>query len=138
MNKISQLFRQVKDKRALQGRRYPLFAILNLVLLSKLCGCQTLKEAFVLSRDLHPKQWFSLGFRRHTRISYSALLETLQQVDVESLERAISSHHLPEKQLAVDGKSLAGRRTEAGDAYHLVSLFGASLHSIVIPLKNVI
>ena len=64
------------------------------------------------------------------------MLEALQSVDVTSLEKAIGSCHVPERHLAVDGKALAGRTTEAGDAYHLVSLFGTELCSVLAQKRS--
>lgn len=63
--KILNLLKEVKDNRDGRGRRYPLYSLLSVILLSRLCGYKSIKSAWHLCRDLHYKQLLQLGFKRH-------------------------------------------------------------------------
>lgn len=141
--KLLNLLKEVKDNRKRSGRRYPLYSLLSIILLSRLCGYKSIKSAWYLCRSLHYKQLIQPGFTRHGRPGYDVFLEALQRLDIASLESVLSrlsDHHLPKdsifNQLCMDGKRLKGRKTSEGKAYHLLSLFCSDIDSVYGQLRS--
>ena len=132
--KIQNILREVKDKRGKQGKLYPAYALLCLILVSRLCGYKDIKSAWRLSQSLHYKQLHQLGFKKHYNPSYPVFTETLKSIDIDSLESCLYKlakfFCCGKEHLSIDGKGLSGRKRADGSAYHLVSLFCNSISHV--------
>lgn len=116
------------DPRRPQGRRYPLPALLGLVLLGTLHGQSSLRGIWIWARQHWPSIWQPLGFLSPrfpaltTLWSLLARLEpaTLEQITTRWLEAWLD---FPAGGISGDGKMLRGSRREEQVGVHLVSLF---------------
>lgn len=142
---ILKALREVKDNRKKYGKKYPLYSLLSLIIISKLCGYKSIKSAWNLSCELHYKQLHQLGFKKHYRPSYPIFLDALRSMDISDLEKClskISTSFLSKEKggeaihLGIDGKSLNGRVTANGDKYYLVSLFCKKLKGTFNQVKS--
>lgn len=129
MQEIAEVFREVKEKRKLQGKIYPLPTILVSIALSRLCGCTTIMASYEFLKCLSQAQQRMLGFRDRIPC-YQRLRIILNGVDPESLEEALSKvtsrfRENPKflKQLCIDGKSVCASKDANGHSCHFVSVY---------------
>ena len=71
------IFERVPDPRGRQGRDYPLWSILALIVVSLLNGRKGMKAAFELGRSLNSRQRAALGFAARTPC-HATLTQTLR------------------------------------------------------------
>lgn len=126
---LIQSLQEIRDFRTSQGRRYPLWLILLLVIIGTLSGCrsyyaiedfgvrhyQALSEKLGLTVTRLPSD---TTFRRILhRLDFQLLEQLFQQWASRSIEPKL------DEWVSIDGKSIKGTVSEAGTAYqNLVSL----------------
>jgi hypothetical protein len=126
---------EIRDFRAAQGRRYPLWLILLLVVMGTISGCQS----YYALEDFGVRHYQAvsekLGLTVTRLPSDTTFRRILQKLDFQALaqqfEQWINSTFIlePGEWVAVDGKSIKGTVTAAGTAYQnfisLVSLYSS-------------
>ena len=121
LRSLKDAFGLVDDPRNPKNRRHPLGALLGLLTYGLLCGAPDVKGIWSKCGPLNQHQRAAIGLKRRDKQSgllimpgYDALNDIVNQVDPESLARAINqwlvanSDLLP-KSLALDGKDLGGK-----------------------------
>ena len=126
---------EIRDFRASQGRRYPLWLILLLVVMGTISGCQS----YYALEDFGVRHYQAvsekLGLTVTRLPSDTTFRRILQKLDFQALaqqfEQWVNSTFTlePGEWVAVDGKSIRGTVTEPGTAYQnfisLVSLYSS-------------
>lgn len=118
------------DPRRPQGRRYPLPALLGLVILATLQGESSLRGIWVWSRNHWPAIWQPLGFGGSRFPALTTLWNLLCNLDAEAFELLIGRwleqlFGYPMGGFSADGKMLRASRRDGPEkvlALHLVSL----------------
>jgi hypothetical protein len=87
---LPQALEQLLDPRGRRGQRYPLPALLGLVLLALLCGEDSLRGISRFALE-HPSVLRGLGFRGNTVPGRSTLSELLDQLDPFRLREAFKT-----------------------------------------------
>lgn len=126
---------EIRDFRASQGRRYPLWLILLLVIMGTISGCRSyyaLEDFGARHYEAVSKQ---LGLKVTRLPSDTTFRRILQKLDFQALtqqfEQWVNSTFTlePREWVAVDGKSIKGTVTAPGTAYQsfisLVSLYSS-------------
>jgi len=105
-------------------------AVLNLVVLSLLCGLKSLHAMSQFGRLLSSAQRRALGFRHAKTPSKSTLSLILRAIDVEELrgrlEAWFAARSGDDAHLAIDGKTLCGSRDGETAAVHLLAVYAAA------------
>jgi len=130
---LREVFQKVPDPRGRQGRDYPLWSILALIVVSLLNGRKGMKAAFELGRSLNARQRSLLGFGRNTPC-HATLTETLRVIDPEALAQVLGSLGKDEVEgtpghIAIDGKTMRASKDKDGRALHVVSAFCGELQA---------
>lgn len=134
---LIQSLQEIRDFRASQGKRYPLWLILLLVIMGTLSGCrgyqaledfgvrhyQVLSEKLGLTVNRLPSD---TTFRRILhRLDFQLLAQQFQQWTSDSIETQ------PNEWVSIDGKSIKGTVREPQTAYQnfvsLVSVYSSQL-----------
>jgi predicted transposase YbfD/YdcC len=115
------------DPRVRKGRRYPLAALVGLVLLGMLHGRDSLRGAWVWARQHWGSVWRPLGARSPQFPSYNTVRDLLARLDVDTLDRQLRPwlEQLLDRPLggvSADGKVLRGSKRDGAAALHVVSL----------------
>ncbi len=126
---------EIRDFRASQGRRYPLWLILLLVIMGTISGCRSyyaLEDFGARHYEAVSKQ---LGLKITRLPSDTTFRRILQKLDFQALsqqfEQWANSNFTPEpgEWVAMDGKSIKGTVTEPRTAYqnfvNMVSLYSS-------------
>lgn len=126
---------EIRDFRASQGRRYPLWLILLLVIMGTISGCRSyyaLEDFGARHYEAVSKQ---LGLKVTRLPSDTTFRRILQKLDFQTLaqqfEQWVNSTFTlePREWITVDGKSIKGTVTAPGTAYQnfisLVSLYSS-------------
>jgi predicted transposase YbfD/YdcC len=123
MNLINQL-KQISDPRSGQGRRYPLWELIMLVLLGSFCGYIGYRPLSAFCQSQGERLRTLLGFPAEwTPPSFSTFRRLLMQVPAESLGVVFDQwcqaflRPLPSSWLSGDGKSIRCTRTTDGGNY---------------------
>lgn len=129
------LLQQVPDPRTKKGRRYPLSAILGLVIVTFLCGRHGLAAACRLGKDLTLEQRRRLGFRRDVPC-HSTITETFAAIDPDALAAIFGQAMLRDgatlgQHLSLDGKTMRGSKDQQGRTTHCVAAFCDALRQVV-------
>jgi hypothetical protein len=124
------------DPRRRQGRRYPLSAILGLVLVGMLQGRDSLRGGWMWASQHWGVLWRPLGARSPHFPSYNTVRNLLLALDSDDLDRRVQPwlERLLDQPLggvSADGKVLRGSKREALPALHLVSLVAHDCASIL-------
>lgn len=115
------------DPRRRQGRRYPLPAILGLVLMGMLHGRDSLRGSWVWAREHWSLLWRPLGGRSPHFPAYNTVRTLLLELDADDVDRQLRPwlerflDH-PLGGLSADGKVLRGSKRDQLPALHVVSL----------------
>lgn len=128
---LREVFQKVPDPRGRQGRDYPLWSILALIVVSLLNGRKGMKAAFELGRSLNARQRAMLGFGKNTPC-HATLTETLRVIDPDALAQVLGSLGKHEGDstsghIAIDGKTIRASKDKDGRALHVVSAFCGKL-----------
>src|SRR4028119_1451879 len=132
---LIQSLQEIRDFRASQGRRYPLWLILLLVIMGTISGCRS----YYALEDFGARHYGAvsehLGLTITRLPSDTTFRRILQKLDFQVLAQQFgqwASHNIdiqPQEWIAIDGKSIKGTVTEPGTAYQnfvsLVSLYSS-------------
>jgi len=142
---LIQSLQEIRDFRASQGRRYPLWLILLLVIMGTISGCRS----YYALEDFGVRHYQAvsekLGLTVTRLPSDTTFRRILQKLDFQVLTQqfgqwANSTFNTElEEWVAIDGKSIKGTVTEARTAYqNFVSLvsFYSSLHGVVLATQQ--
>lgn len=124
------------DPRRSQGRRYPLAALLGLVLLGTLHGQSSLRGIWVWAQQHWPQIWQPLGFRSSRFPALTTLWSLVARLEpglLESLTSDWLEAWLGQSAggISGDGKMLRGSRRDEQVGIHLVSLFHQQFGAIL-------
>lgn len=124
------------DPRRRQGRRYPLPAILGLVLLGMLHGRDSLRGGWVWARQHWGMLWRPLGGRSPHFPAYNTVRTLLLTLDADDVDRRLRPwlERLLEHPLggvSADGQVLRGSKRDQLAALHVVSLVAHDCASIL-------
>ncbi len=138
---LSEVFGELTDPRAEQGKRYELDVLLTLVFVAVLSGANGLRE---ISRWLEAQRWElsrRIGLRGGRVPSYGAVRGILVRLDAEELEARLSAWAQGVVQarsgeawpgVAVDGKTIRGSQGEDHPAaLHLLSAFSHQMQVVL-------
>ena len=109
---LRQALEHLPDPRGRRGQRYPLPALLGLVLLALLCGEHSLRRISRFALD-HPSVLRGLGFRGRTVPGRSALTDLLDQLDPFGLHEVFKG---------IPGLPMLGLQGDALECLHRWSL----------------
>ena len=115
------------DPRRRQGRRYPLPALLGLVLLGMLHGRDSLRGAWVWAYQRWGLLWRPLGAHSPHFPAYNTVRDLLAHLDMDEVDRRLQPwleqllDH-PLGGVSADGKVLRGSKRDAAPALHVVAL----------------
>ncbi len=127
---VLQALKKIQDPRKRQGRQYPLYGLLAILLLAAMHGERSLRGMWMWACE-HKEMLLSypvLGLRAVKRIpglaTFWYALSKLQGGEMESV-----LHNLiqPESELALDGKWLRGSKRESEEALQVITLAGVKL-----------
>jgi DDE_Tnp_1-associated len=124
------------DPRRRQGRRYPLSAILGLVLMGMLHGRDSLRGGWVWARQHWGLLWRPLGGRSPHFPAYNTVRTLLLTLDADDVDRRLQPwlerllDH-PLGGVSADGKVLRGSKRDELPALHVVSLVAHDCASIL-------
>jgi hypothetical protein len=129
LHTLSELLEAIPDPRGKHGLRYDLPFLLTCLIAALLCNCNSTEA---VSQWCHEQQEVLreiFGPRLFLTPSGSLYRWLLPRLDVQAVEQVLSTWIRASSQasatdpLAVDGKTVRGARTAAGDAPHLLSCF---------------
>jgi DNA-binding SARP family transcriptional activator len=93
---LRQALEHLPDPRGRHGQRYPLPALIGLVLIALLCGHESLRRISLFAQE-HPIVLRGLGFRNRTPPGRTALAELLEHLDLLRLRQVLEvAHALPD------------------------------------------
>ena len=126
---------EIRDFRASQGRRYPLWLILLLVIMGTISGCRSYYALEEFGARHYGAVSEQLGLKVTRLPSDTTFRRILQKLDFKVLaqqfEQWVKSTFTLEagEWVAIDGKSITGTVTEPGTAYqNFVSLVSVYSH----------
>ncbi len=124
------------DPRRRQGRRYPLPALLGLLILAALHGESSLRGIWLWARNHWDEVWWPLGFHSPHFPSLTTLWNLLGALDGAMVDRVVSSwlNELlgqPVGGLSADGKVLRGSRRADLPGVWLMALARHDVGSVV-------
>ncbi len=132
---LIQSLQNIRDFRAAQGRRYPLWLILLLVIMGTISGCRSYYALEDFGARHYQAVSEKLGLTVTRLPSDTTFRRILQKLDFQTLaqqfEQWVNSTFTiaPREWVAVDGKSIKGTVTAPGTAYQnfisLVSLYSS-------------
>ncbi|WP_252733554.1 transposase family protein [Paracoccus marinaquae] len=126
------ILERVPDPRGRQGRDYPLWSILALIVVSLVSGRKGMKAAFELGRSLNSRQRAALGFTATTPC-HATLTQTLRVIDPQALGAVLGSLRINQdeqgRHIAIDGKSMRASKDASGTSIHVVSAFCTDLQA---------
>lgn len=135
----------VPDFRRKEGRRYPLWVVLTMIIMAIMSGRYAYREIarFIQANQQDLQKYLNLG--RHVCPSHVTIREILQRLDFSALNAAFArwmSEYAPLKQhdwIALDGKCLGSTITDYDNCYQafvtMVSAF-ALRQGVVIRVEK--
>jgi hypothetical protein len=130
---VSQALKEIPDPRKRQGRQYPLYGLLAVLVLAAMQGERSLRRIWQWASDREALllMYPSLGFRAVKRIpGLATFWYTLSKLSGGELERALQGLLGAEGELALDGKRLRGSRREAEAALQVITQAGTNLRQV--------
>jgi hypothetical protein len=143
---LYEVFKRIPDPRKKRGRQYRLADVLTLTAVAVLCGARSflaVAEWAALHEDLAAQ----LGFVRRKKNGKTTPGErsfslVLAAVDPARFEKALTVWmlsqgfaDLPEKNLAIDGKSLRGSRDGDVPGVHLLAAYSREMEGVIAQLR---
>lgn len=126
---------EIRDFRASQGRRYPLWLILLLVIMGTISGCRSYYALEDFGARHYQAVSEQLGLTATRLPSDTTFRRILQKLDFQVLAQQFEQwanstfDTAPSEWVAIDGKSIKGTVTEPGTAYqnfvNLVSVYSS-------------
>jgi hypothetical protein len=138
---LLEVLAEVPDPRNPKGTRYPLPAVLALVVLAMLTGAKGYSAIAQFGRDKGAALALALGFRRGKTLAKSALAELLARLDAPAFEAALSrwiAARLPpahQRHLCLDGKTIRGSRTGDVPGQHLVAVYAPDAQAVLAQVR---
>ena len=112
---LKEALSKIADFRQAQGLRYKLLSVLLLACVAMLCGARSIAAIAEWGHNYGRKWLRRLGIERNASSSQSTIHRVFKGIDVQALERAITSWAesvlgVPEplEAIAIDGKALKG------------------------------
>ncbi len=131
---VLEALKTIPDPRKRQGRQYPLYGLLAVLLLAAMHGERSLRGMWLWAKQREKEILFTpaLGFRAARRIAgLGTFWYALSKLKGGELERAMGVVLPEEQDLAVDGKVLRGsKRRGEEEALKVISLVGTSLKQV--------
>lgn len=130
---VLQALKEIPDPRKRQGRQYPLYGLLAVLLLAAMHGEGSLRGMWLWAceRQAQLLAYRSLGFRAVRRIpGLATFWYALSKLTGGELERALQGMLPAEERLAMDGKHLRGSRREGEAALQVITLAGKTLRQV--------
>ena len=129
-------FQRLPDPRRRQGRRYPLPALLGLLVLGALHGESSLRGIWLWARANWSAIWFPLGFGSPHFPALTTIWNLLGSIDADDLDRLLAPWLAdllgqPEGGLSADGKVLRGSRRHDLPGRQLVALARHDIGTVV-------
>ena len=128
---LQDVLKKMPDPRGKQGRKYPLWALLGLIVVGILCGRQGLMAVHRLGRKLTASQRSALGFMDGRTPAHATLTEMMRCLDDATLAHVLGQVRFKtgedERHIAMDGKTLCGSADADGKAMHCVTAFCVGL-----------
>lgn len=137
------MLRSLPDHRKPKGLRHPFVSVLTIAVAALLAGAKTYIAIAEFAEELSQNQLKRLRARfdrktnRFIAPSEPTIRRVLQNADVEAVERGIGQwlvQNAPDKDIALDGKTLKGARKNDGTQVHLLSAF---LHQQAVTIGQV-
>ena len=140
---LIQSLQEIRDFRASQGRRYPLWLILLLIVMGTISGCRS----YYALEDFGARHYGAVSEQLGVKVtrlpSDTTFRRILQKLDFQALaqqfEQWVNSRLVlePGEWIAIDGKSIKGTVTEHRTAYqNFVSLVSVYSHKQGIVLAS--
>lgn len=131
---VLQALKTIPDPRKRQGRQYPLYGLLAILLVAAMQGERSLRGMWLWARE-REGQWLNhaaLGLRAERRIpGLAPFWYALSMLSGGEVERALQALLPQEDDLAGDGKPLRGsKRVGEAEAWKGLSLAGTSLKPV--------
>ena len=131
---VLQVLKTIPDPRKRQGRQYPLYGLLSILLLAALHGERSLRGMWLWAKERESDllRYPQLGLRAVRRIpGLATFWYALSKMKGGELEAALSVVLPEEKDLVTDGKSLRGsKRVGEAEALKVISLAGTTLGQV--------
>lgn len=126
----------VPDPRRRQGRRYPLAALLGLLILAALHGESSLRGMWLWGRNHWTELWWPLGFGSPHFPALTTMWNLLGTVDGDAVDRIVAGWlkealGQPVGGVSADGKVLRGSRRHGVPGIWLVALARQDVGSVV-------
>src|SRR4028119_310183 len=138
---LIQSLQEIKDFRTSQGRRYPLWLILLLVIMGTISGCRSYHALEDFGVRHYQAVSEKLGLTVTRLPSDTTFRRILQKLDFQALAQQFEQwanstfDTEPGDWVAIDGKSIKGTATEPGTAYqnfvNLVSVYSSQLGAVL-------
>lgn len=138
---LLEVLAEVPDPRHPKGVRYPLPAVLALVVLAMLTGAKGYTAIAQFGRDKGAALALALGFRRGKTLAKSALADLIARLDATAFEAALSrwiASRLPPahpRHLCLDGKTVRGSRDGDVPGQHLVAAYAPGAQAVLAQVR---
>lgn len=138
MKSLRERFKEIEDDRA--WWEYPLDALLTLMCLAMMCGCNHIREIERWGKAYRWELSERLGFRRNRMPCEKAFRDILRRLDIEAFSRIVAEWGEATLQalgkegwvaIAIDGKTVRGSRTADLPALHLLSALGHEVQAVL-------
>ena len=138
---LLEVLAEVPDPRNPKGVRYPLPAVLSLVVLAMLTGCKSYLAIAQFGREKADLFALILGFRHKKTLGKSALADLFRRLDVDAFEAALSRWiasrliHCQGLHVCLDGKTARGSRDGDAPGHHLVAAYVPAVQAVLAQLR---
>jgi hypothetical protein len=138
---LLEVLAQIPDPRNPKGVRYPLPAVLSLVVLAMLSGCKSYLAIAQFGREKAGPYALILGFRHRKTLGKSALADLFRRLDVAAFEAALSRWvasrlaHCQGLHVCLDGKTARGSRDGDAPGHHLVAAYVPAAQAVLAQLR---
>jgi hypothetical protein len=128
----------IPDPRASSGRRFPLQSVLGIIIAGTLAGRNSIRSIARWAKSLKEEELKLLGINRKTAPTQTTMHEVLVRLDEKKIEEAFSAWaktFIDENillQIAIDGKTLKGSRTDEYPALHLLAAYCCEISSVIM------
>jgi predicted transposase YbfD/YdcC len=135
---LKEALSKIEEFRQAKGLRYKLLSVLLLACVAMMCGARSEAAIAEWGRNYGRKWLRRLGIKRQASPSQSTIHRVFKGIDVEALERAITSWAesvlgVPEplEAIAIDGKALKGAIKQGAQGAYLLSAVSHRLATVL-------